>query len=490
MSFCSYSASTHSGSFLVIENTFINEYLPYAPDMCVKVYLYGLSMCTNPNSIENSVENICHVLNISVKELKDLFEYWQGEGLVQILENGSGNNLEIKYLPVAKRVGSSKIRKDKYTDFNSKLQAVINERMITPTEYNEYYTLIESMHLDADALIEIASYCVKLKGGKVGYPYIITVCKSFMDEGLYSLEQVKQKLEEHQEVTPELMDIIKAFGKKTAITLDDRNNYIKWTKEFGFTHGTIKDVAKSIKGKNPSIALLNTILTDYYDHKLLSTKEINEYNENREKYITLAKDITHTIGLRYDNYDTIVENYILDWIAKGFDPETLKTISMYCLKSSTRTIEGMNTTILKFYKLGLISSTSINQYIDGLISTDNLIKEVLDALNIDRLVNTWDRESYKTWTSVWGFSHDIIMLVAKNCSDKIQPMQQMNKLLSLLHENKIETLKDAETFITNNTSKTKSTKVKSKDSYILSTTRDYKGKDLNALFDNLDNIEI
>ena len=491
MSFCSYSSSTHSGSFLVIENTFIKEYLPYAPDMCVKVYLYGLSMCNNQGSVENSVENFCHVLNITVKELKDIFEYWQGEGLVQILENGSGNNLDVKYLPVIKRVGSSKIRKDKYTDFNSKLQAVINERMITPTEYNEYYTLIESMHLDQNALIEIASYCVQLKGGKVGYPYIITVCKSFIDEGLFTLEQVKEKLSEHQEITPELLDITKAFGKKTALTLDDRNNYIKWTKEFGFTHGTIKDVAKSIKGKNPTIALLNTILTNYYDHKLLSTKEINEYNENREKYIALAKDITHTIGLRYDNYDTIVENYILDWIAKGFDAETLKTIAMYCLKSSTRTIEGMNTTILKFYKLGLISASSINQYIEGLISTDNLIKEILETLKLDRLVNTWDRESYKTWTEVWGFSHEIVKMVAKNCSDKLQPMQQMNKLLSLLHENKIEPYQDAETFIKNNSKKTTSaTKSKQKDSYIPSTTRDYKNKDLNALFDNLDNIEI
>ena len=66
-------------------------------------------------------------------------------------------------------------------------------------------------------------------------------------EGL-SLEQVKEKLEEHQEVTPELQDVIKSFGKKQAITLEDRNNYIKWTKEFGFTHGTIKEVAKSLKG--------------------------------------------------------------------------------------------------------------------------------------------------------------------------------------------------------------------------------------------------
>ena len=488
MSFCSYSSQTHSGSFLVIENTFINDYLPYAPDTCVKVYLYGLSLCTNPNSVENSVENICHVLNLTIKEVKDIFEYWQGEGLVQLLESGSGDKLEVKYLPVCKRAGSSKIRKDKYTSFNGKMQSIIDGRMITPTEYNEYYTLIESMHLDEDALIEITSYCVKLKGGTVGYPYIIAVCKSFMDEGLYSLEQVKEKLEEHQEVTPELQDVIKSFGKKQAITLEDRNNYIKWTKEFGFTHGTIKEVAKSLKGKNPSISLLNTVLTNYYDHNLMSIKEITEYNENREKYLALAKDITHTIGVRYDNYDTIVENYILDWTSKGYDEDTLKTIAMFCLKSSTRTVEGMNTTILKFYKLGLITRKSIDQYIEGLVTTDNLIKEVLDTLNIDRNVNSWDRDSYKTWTTTWGLTHDIIMLVANQCKDKVQPVQYMNKILSSLHENHIDNVVDAEKYL--KSSNTAKSKTKAKDTYTPSSTRSYEGKDLNALFDDLDNIEI
>ena len=89
MSLCSYSSESHSGSFLVIDNSFINNYLPSAPECCVKVYLYGLYLCSTPSAIENSLDNLMHTLNMNASEVRDAFEYWQGEGLVQILENTS-----------------------------------------------------------------------------------------------------------------------------------------------------------------------------------------------------------------------------------------------------------------------------------------------------------------------------------------------------------------------------------------------------------------
>lgn len=494
MSFCSYSSSTHSGTFIVLENTFINDYLPYAPDLCVKVYLYGLSLCNNVNSIENSFENICHVLNISAVELKDIFDYWQGEGLVQIIENNIKDNLEIKYLPVTKRVGSSKIRKDKYSEFNSNIQAVISERMITPTEYNEYYTLIESMHLTADALIEIANYCVKLKGGKVGYPYIITVAKSFIEEGLLTAEKVKEKLDEHQEIIPELAEITKAFGKTLATSLDDRNKYIKWTKEYGFSHATIKEVAKSIKTKSPSIPLLDTILTDYFNRNLITIKEIKVYNENRERYNKLAKEIASTIGVRYDVYDSIVEHYLLEWFNKGYSEESLKKIAHHCLSVGIKAFPGMGQFIDNLFSQGIVSDSAIDHILQGLVERDNHIKEILSTIKLDRLVTTDDRRNYNCWTNDWGFSQEIILLVAGACKTIFTPIKAMNQTLSSLYENKIFTPQEVKKFLKNNPPANGFTQIKfkekAKDSYIPSTTRSYEGMDLESAFDDLDSIEI
>ena len=235
MSLCSYSSDTHSGSFLVIETAFINDYLPQAPDSCLKVYLYGLHLCTSPSSSLNSLENMMHTLSLSAGEIKDAFLYWQGEGLVQILENTSTNELNIKYLPIHKKLGGCKKFANKYADFNSKIQALITSRMITPSEFNEYYTLLESFHFDEDALIAIINYCVQLKGASVGYPYIIAVAKDFASGGFVSNERVAERLNAHQEISDEVLSILKVFKSTSKYsTVEDRTMYIKWTKELGF----------------------------------------------------------------------------------------------------------------------------------------------------------------------------------------------------------------------------------------------------------------
>lgn len=487
MSLCTYSSETHSGSFMVIENSFINDYLPSAPEFCVKVYLYGLYLCTNPSSIENSIDNLMHTLSMTAGEVKDAFEYWQGEGLVQIIENTSTNEINVKYLPVHKKLGSSKKFANKYADFNSKIQALLTNRMITPSEFNEYYTLLESFHIDEDALLEIVKYCIALKGTNVGYPYILTVAKNFASEGFKSTEAVKERLNEHEEVNSEVLSIIKQFKASAKhSSIDERNAYIKWTGEFGFTHGVIKDVAKDISKKGGDFNRLDKTLISYYKANLLSIKDITAYNENKEKYLELAKEIVHRLGQYYSSLDVVIETYITNWLQKGYDEETLKTIALFCFKRNTKTLEGMNNTILKFYKLGLVSGESINQYMQGLVASDKKIEEVLSACNLLRSITSADRDAYNTWTTSWNFTDEIIMLVTTIAKDKSQPIQYMNKILAGMYENKISTL-DKATEHLNTFGKVENKPQKNIANFV---QREYNQKDLDALFDTLDNVEI
>ena len=51
----------------------------------------------------------------------------------------------------------------------------------------------------------------------------------------------------------------------------------------------------------------------------------------------------------------------------------LKIWKMYCFKQGIRTLDAMNTVVHKFFKLGLVSSESISQYISGVIKSDEEI---------------------------------------------------------------------------------------------------------------------
>lgn len=180
MALCSYSSKLALDGYTVLDNKFLNEFLPQATGDDVKVYLFGLNLCSNPNVEENNLDTITKVLSLTEEQVIRSFSYWQEVGLVQI---ASKNPLEIKYLPVRANSGSLKLRnKEKYSDFNKQMQEIITGRMLTPTELNEYYTLIEVYHFEPEAVVLIAKYCTSLKNNSIGYPYILAVARNYADE--------------------------------------------------------------------------------------------------------------------------------------------------------------------------------------------------------------------------------------------------------------------------------------------------------------------
>ena len=85
MALCSYSSKMVMDSYTSIDNTFLNEFLPSATGEDVKVYLYGLGLCVNPNSEDNNLDTICKVLGLTEDQVLKSFSYWQDMGLVQIV---------------------------------------------------------------------------------------------------------------------------------------------------------------------------------------------------------------------------------------------------------------------------------------------------------------------------------------------------------------------------------------------------------------------
>ena len=482
MALCSYSSKLAMDGFTVIDNTFLNEFLPQATGDDVKVYLYGLNLCTNPNIEDNNLDTICKVLSLTEEDVLEAFSYWQEMGLVQIV---STNPLEVRYLPARARSGSAKIRnREKYTDFNEQIQSVITGRMITPTEFNEYYSLIETYHFEPEALILIARYCTKIKSSSIGYPYILAVARNFANDGLKTTEAVEQKFLEQEQNSDEIKRVLSALGLKREADIEERNLYLKWNNNFGFTNGTIVEVAKSLKKKG-GFAKLDSLLSKYYEQKLFTLEEIAEFSEKQDEMYETAKMVSKNLGLYYQNLENVVNVYIADWNNKGYSVETLTFISMYCFKQSIRSLDGMNTVVQKFYKLGLVSLESLEQYIMSIIKGDEQIKTILDKAGLVRSVSSYDRDYYKTWTNNWGFTDEQILLVAEVSSGKSNPMSYTNKVLATLNEKGIKT--DAEI---KKELKNVATTVEGSQNKQTFEQRKYTAEELNAVYDSLDDVEL
>ena len=429
MSFCKFSQGYQNKNYTIVDNVFINEFLPSAPDLCVKAYLLGLNLCNNAEE-NNSIEYISKTLKVCEEDVISLFKYWEDLGLVQVL---STIPVEVRYLPInPSSVSVKKFQVDKYTDFNLQMQELFNKRMIMPNEFSEFYNLIERKHIAQNALIAIAKYCIDYKGFNLSPNYVLTVAKDWIKEGVLSLDQVQEKIDELGLADDKMSLILTAMGSKRKVQLEDKQLLNKWISSFGFELNVIIFVVKMLKNKKRrlDINVLDEYLTKYFEMKLMSINEIENYENEKENLYFIATTINKELGIFYEDLTKEIDTYIVSWLNMGFDEETLKTIADNCFKSSIRTLEGFNNIITKLFKLGINNLSAYNQYLNDILSIDEKIKEILSCLALNRNVNNMDRNFYNVWTNDWKFSDDIILHAATLSKGKNNAIQYLNKLLS------------------------------------------------------------
>lgn len=486
MAFCKFSSEYVISNQTSVDNFFINEFLPFAPDNCVKVYIYGLYKCNNPNSFDNTIESFAETLHLTTQDIEDAFLYWQEQGLVQVLFT---DPIQIRYIPLKNVINNTKkFKKDKYTEFNSQVQHIIEGRMITPNEFAEYYTIMEAYHIQPEALIMTIDYCTQLKGKNVGYPYILTVARNWALEGITTSGSVEERIKILNQTTSDVGTILKICSTRRLATVEEQEKLIKWTESWGFKLDCIVYVAKTMVKKQgrTNFDKIDTKLAKYYELKKLSIQEIEEFEQQKSSMFDLAKELCKTIGVFYENLENVVDVYVSKWLDLGHTKNSLLTLASYCFKTSIRTLDGLDKIILKLFKLGIVSENAIDDYLNEIISTDKQIKDILEFLGLSRNVNSQDRDFYKTWKYSWFMSDDLLKLATEKALGKIQPMQYINKLLSTWHVNNVKTVEDAEKLKidwSQNLSKETNKTQKSKNKVI-------EKEDLSALFDSLEEIEI
>jgi len=486
MAFCQFSSESVISNTTNVDNIFINEFLPYANDTCVKVYLYGLYKCNTANSYDNTLESFSNILGIDKEDVYSAFLYWQDQGLVQVLAT---DPFEVIYNPVKSAISNvKKYKKDKYANFNLQLETILAGRTITLNEYYQYYEFMEQYRVEPEALILVLEYCVRAKGIKVGYSYVLTIAKNWAEDGFVTFEKVDEKLrtlEQNSSIIGEIFSVLKI---NRIASIDEKELVLKWQNEYDFNTETILGVCKDCKKrkmKSLNFDKLDDIFSKYYEMKLSSLKEIQNYEAEKEGLFKISKGICKALGLYYENLEPVSSTYTSKWVFMGYSDEVLFKIANYCFKQSIRNLDGMDAVINKFFKLGVVTIEALEQYFETIILQDGQIKTILDKLGLVRNVNKLDRDFYKNWTQEWHINEELINHAVELSKTKLNPMNYMNKLLSVWHSKgftNVEQTKGFE-FEEKNQEKPKTTPQNYKN-------RQYTKEELNAFFDNLEEVEL
>ena len=454
-----------------IDNAFFVDFMPYAPESYVKVYLYGLSLAFSGAEDNNTDAEIARALGVDISIVNEAFSYWKNCGIVNIL---STTPVSIEYLPINKNTLSlRKFSKTKYKDFNDQLHAMFPSRNILPNEYNEYYSIMEEKHIEPTAMLAIIAYSIRQKGESVTYPYILTVARNLAQQGCITFDSVNEQLSEFDNYDKDIQAVMKALSTTKKATIEDKRLFKKWTKMLGFSVEVVIKVAKTVK--KGGIEKLDALLTRYYENNLFSFEEIESYNKNREKMYDLVKEINRRIGVYYEQLDYIIETYVVKWLSQGFNEETLLTVADYCFKRGIKTLEGVNETVNKFYRQGLLTENAIGEFMGEVARRDAEIREVLEEAGIDRPVSSRDRDSYRTWTYTWKMPKEVILYAAKLSRGNPGAIAYMNGILGAWQRAGISTVAEAEKHKPTVSTKNEKSTV----------TKTYTSEELNAMFDNL-----
>jgi len=437
---CSFAKEFSNSAFTSIENAFIKEYLPIASGESVKVYLYGLFACQNP-AFDVSIKDMADFLKLSEETVKDCFYFWEEFGLVSIL---SKEPFSVQYQPITTTSSArpKKIKAEKYSEFTKSIQVLLPTRMISPSEYTEYFMIMETFAIKPEAMLLIIKYCIDKKGKEIGYRYISKVAKDFGSRGITTVEKIEKELSSYVLRTGEINKILSAMSLKRQPEIEDLALLKKWTTELGFELDNIVFAASSLK--KGSMAKLDELIMQLFSMKRFSKEEISSYTKEKKFAFELAIKINKALSIYMEVVDTVVDNYTNKWLSFGYEEQTLMYIANYCFRSNKNTLEQMDELIEKLYQRGFITLSSVSDYFESIKRTNEFISKLLSVCGVNRKPTDWDRENLNMWKS-WNFSEDMILEAGKLSSGKSSPISYMNGILSNWKNKEVYTLDNIST---------------------------------------------
>ena len=244
MSFCSFSKESEANAYTSVDNKFLSRYLPEAGGEAVKVYLYGLFLCSCGEDYD--LETFARELKMDAAKVEELFGFWDELGLVSIL---STTPFTVKYLPI-NSLTRKKYDLEKYSDFNRSLQVLLPDRMITTNEYAAYFQLMEDRNIKPEALLMIVKYCVDRNDGSIGFRYILKVANDFAEKGVTTVSKIEKELENFYSRSGNYDEIFAKICKGRKPAIEDIDLIRKWLVDMAFDEDSVLFVANQIKAKN------------------------------------------------------------------------------------------------------------------------------------------------------------------------------------------------------------------------------------------------
>ena len=390
MSFCSFEKNAAMFDTTPIENMFLIEHMPYAPENALRVYLYARMLVLHPE-LDGSMAGMSKALRLDEDAIYEAFAYWERQQLVQRLSDHPPT-YEFRSIFKSALDGTMLADRSLYTlfDFNNNLQKLFGERAIVQDhEFRKASDWLNILGFEQDAVLRMVRFGIETSRSKSPKPASVfkrvdKLAEEWSAQGIRTLEDVERAIADENGVNQTANEVLKRFNLARKPTLDELDCVRRWMNEWHYTQtGILEACARTKASRQPNFAYLDAILQ----------KQLTEVPGERETLISVLRELDPSNAQPTPDQLAAYRALIKD----GFAPETVRLAAIQCHRKRRYQFGDVEWTLSEWGKAGVRTPEQAEAYVTGMRRLAAGMAEVFRRAGREKRPSQPDIEWYRAW---------------------------------------------------------------------------------------------
>lgn len=320
MNIFKYSTGNDNAGFTVIENIFINEYMPVAKGDYVKVYLFGLKNSQNPDLQPLSTGEMARILDLTEADILKAYDYWEEQKLIRVRDSGADRQIEflnigsMLHYPQEKSAGkiaSSKVSDKKFKWMIDTVQTMFGGEPITHSYLKTFEDWMDIYGFDPETVVLLVEYAlnsmdknnrVYRKGSRLRY--MEKVAETWRKAGVRDYRQANALMESQREnsrLVYAVLDEMRLSGKASRSDFDQ----VQAWKDLGFDDEMILEAVKRAGTKK--FSYITSMLKNWKAEGITTISDLEARDASGSAILPLVYQVLRQMHLSGNPTDSEIE---------------------------------------------------------------------------------------------------------------------------------------------------------------------------------------
>lgn len=280
-----------NGGMTMIENTFIDQFMPSSSGDFVKIYLY-LLRCAQSGQTDVSVARIADALNYTESDVRRAMGYWQKQKCLDLIEDAEDTD--------AKEAAPAAAPGNKITEFRpapkysrEELRSLIFVaenylgRPLSPSEQETLVYFLTDLGMDIDLVDYLLDYCISMN--HTSFHYIRKVAVNWAEQGIRTADQARR---EGSSIRAEYFTIFRALGIRDHDPTQGEREYMdRWLEEYAFPMDVILLACRRtiLQTGKARLSYTDSILRSWSESNVQSIQDIEKLDRAHEMSLSRAQ---------------------------------------------------------------------------------------------------------------------------------------------------------------------------------------------------------